>query len=54
MIVQIIINLGTVIGYLPVTGLPFPLLSLGGSSMLINAVVFGILNRVFIENRVYI
>lgn len=54
LIVQIIINLGTVIGYLPVTGLPFPLLSLGGSSMLINAVVFGILNRVFIENRVYI
>ena len=54
LIVQIFINLGTVVGTLPVTGLPFPMLSLGGSAMLINAIVFGILNRIFIENRVYI
>jgi len=54
LIVQLFINLGTVIGYLPVTGLPFPMLSLGGSSIAMNAVVFGILNRIFIENRVYI
>ena len=54
LIVQLFTNIGTVIGYLPVTGLPFPLLSLGGSSIVMNAVVFGILNRIFIENRIYI
>jgi len=54
LIVQLYINLGTVTGYLPVTGLPFPMLSLGGSSIAMNAIVFGILNRIFIENRVYI
>jgi len=54
LLVQLFVNLGTVTGYLPVTGLPFPMLSLGGSSIAMNAIVFGILNRIFIENRVYI
>ena len=54
LIVQLFINLGTVMGFLPVTGLPFPMLSLGGSSIVMNSAVFGILNRIFIENRIYI
>ncbi|MDA9713140.1 FtsW/RodA/SpoVE family cell cycle protein, partial [Acidimicrobiaceae bacterium] len=51
---QIIINISTVVGLIPVTGLPFPLLSLGGSSMVSIAVIFGITNRIFIENNITI
>ncbi len=32
---QIIVNISTITGLLPLTGLPFPLLSLGGSSMVL-------------------
>ena len=51
---QIIINISTVVGLIPVTGLPFPLLSLGGSSMVSIAFIFGITNRIFIENNITI
>tara|TARA_Y100000590_G_C15642316_1_gene985468 strand:- start:187 stop:1278 length:1092 start_codon:yes stop_codon:yes gene_type:complete len=52
--VQMLLNIGISIGFLPVTGLPFPLLSLGGSAISANAITFGLLNRFFIENRLYI
>ena len=54
LIFQIFINISTVIGVIPVTGMPFPLLSLGGSSIIATAVMFGIINRIFIENNVVI
>lgn len=54
LIFQIFINISTVIGVIPVTGMPFPLLSLGGSSIIATAVIFGIINRIFIENNVVI
>ena len=43
------LNISTITGLLTLTGLPFPLLSLGGSSMVSTAVIFGITNRIFIE-----
>ena len=52
--IQIIANISTVTGLLPLTGLPFPLLSLGGSSMVCTAIIFGIVNRIFIENNLVI
>jgi len=51
---QIIANISTVTGLLPLTGLPFPLLSLGGSSMVSTSIIFGITNRIFIENNLVI
>ena len=51
---QIIVNISTITGLLPLTGLPFPILSLGGSSMVSTAVIFGITNRIFIENNLVI
>ena len=51
---QIIVNISTITGLLPLTGLPFPPLSLGGSSMVSTAVIFGITNRIFIENNLVI
>ena len=48
---QIVINVATVLGLIPLTGDPFPLLSLGGSSIIAVSSIFGIINRVFIENN---
>ena len=52
--VQIFINLLTILGFIPLTGIPFPLLSLGGSSVFSTAIIFGIINRVFIENNIVV
>ncbi len=41
--IQVMINLGVVVGLFPVTGITLPLISYGGSSMLVMLVSFGIL-----------
>jgi rod shape determining protein RodA len=41
--VQVVINVGMVTGLLPVVGIPLPLLSYGGSSMLASLVAIGLL-----------
>lgn len=40
---QAVINIGYVVGLLPVTGLPLPLISSGGSSVVTSMLVFGLL-----------
>ena len=54
LIVQILINLLTILGFIPLTGIPYPLLSLGGSSIFSTAIIFGLINRVFIENNIVV
>ena len=39
---QILINFGMVVGLAPVVGIPFPFISYGGSSLLINIILCGI------------
>nr|WP_310269586.1 putative lipid II flippase FtsW [Haloactinomyces albus] len=43
LVAQAAINIGYVVGLLPVTGLPLPLISSGGSSVVTTMVVFGLL-----------
>jgi cell division protein FtsW len=43
---QAVINMGAVIGVLPVTGIPLPFISFGGSSLVITLVAAGILGNV--------
>ncbi len=40
---QAVINIGYVVGLLPVTGIPLPMISRGGTSLVITMVVFGML-----------
>lgn len=41
-ITQFVLNIGSALGLLPVTGVPFPFLSYGGSSLLINMILLGV------------
>jgi rod shape determining protein RodA len=40
---QMLVNIGMTVGFLPVTGLPLPFVSYGGSSMVLNWIMVGIL-----------
>ena len=39
---QILVNVGMVIGFMPVTGIPLPLMSYGGSSVLFTFLALGV------------
>ncbi len=52
MLLQALINIGVSIGILPTTGLPFPLFSYGGSSMIASFMIAGLLIRAAREVRV--
>jgi rod shape determining protein RodA len=44
--IQIFVNVGMVIGIMPITGIPLPFLSYGGTAMLVNFVAVGMLLNV--------
>ena len=44
--IQMFVNIGMVIGIMPITGIPLPFLSYGGTAMLVNFVAVGILLNV--------
>ena len=48
---QAIINIGAVIGVLPVTGIPLPFISFGGSSLVITLAAMGILMNIAVQER---
>ncbi len=50
--VQMLINMGVNVGLLPTKGLTLPLMSYGGSGIVINCIGLAILLRIDIENRV--
>ncbi|MCF7823830.1 MAG: putative lipid II flippase FtsW [Candidatus Marinimicrobia bacterium] len=45
------VNIGVVTGFLPVTGLPLPLISYGGSNLIITAIMLGILFNISSNNE---
>lgn len=44
--IQAVINLGAISGLLPITGVPLPFLSYGGSSLLVLMLAMGVLNNI--------
>ena len=48
---QIFINIGMTIGITPVTGLPLPFLSYGGSSLLFNMIMIGVILNIGLNKR---
>ena len=49
--IQFFINIGVVIGLLPVTGVTLPFLSYGGSSLIMNFIMMGILVNINSNNN---
>ncbi len=50
---HVFVNVGMTIGVMPVTGLPLPFLSYGGSSLLTNCLAIGLLLHIFAHRHEY-
>ena len=48
---QVFVNIGVAIGIMPVTGIPLPLMSFGGSSVVVTLVAAGLLQSIYIQAR---
>ncbi len=48
---HVLVNVGMTIGIMPVTGIPLPFMSYGGSSLLTNAVAVGLLLNVYMRRQ---
>ena len=51
LLLQIFVNIGMTVGIMPITGVPAPLLSFGGSSMLVTFMAVGLLQSVHAQAR---
>jgi rod shape determining protein RodA len=51
-LIQVFINVGMTIGVAPVTGIPLPMVSVGGSSMVANLLAIGVLQAIAARGRV--
>ncbi len=50
-VAQVLINIGMNIGLLPVTGIPLPFLTYGGSSLLVTCIALGIVQNVARQSK---
>jgi rod shape determining protein RodA len=48
---QVFVNVGMNIGIMPVTGIPLPLVSYGGSSVLVTFMAIGLLQSVYVQSQ---
>jgi rod shape determining protein RodA len=48
---QVFVNVGMTIGIMPITGVPLPLVSYGGSSVLVTFIAIGLLQSIHIQAR---
>ncbi|MBW8004666.1 MAG: rod shape-determining protein RodA [candidate division NC10 bacterium] len=53
MMVQLVVNIGMVLGVMPVVGVPLPLLSYGGSSLLVTCLGIGLVINVHMRRFIY-
>jgi rod shape determining protein RodA len=48
---QVFVNVGMTIGIMPITGVPLPLMSYGGSSVLVTFLAVGLLQSIYVQGR---
>jgi rod shape determining protein RodA len=48
---QVLVNIGMTLGLMPVTGIPLPFLSYGGTSLLVSLFAIGVAQSVFIRHK---
>jgi rod shape determining protein RodA len=48
---QVFVNVGMSLGIMPITGIPLPLMSYGGSSVLATFLAIGVLQSVYMQAR---
>ena len=48
---QIFVNVGMTVGIMPITGVPLPLMSYGGSSVLVTFLAIGLLQSIHVQSR---
>lgn len=51
LIFQMIVNIGMNLGIMPVTGIPLPFVSYGGSSLIMNLAMIGILQSIYLRHK---
>jgi rod shape determining protein RodA len=51
LVFQVFVNVGMTIGVAPITGIPLPFVSIGGSSMITNLIAMGILQAIHARGR---
>jgi rod shape determining protein RodA len=48
---QVFVNVGMTVGIMPITGVPLPLMSYGGSSVLVTLIALGLLQSIYAQGR---
>jgi rod shape determining protein RodA len=51
LLTQVFVNAGGNVGIMPITGIPLPLMSYGGSSVIVTLLALGILQSVYVQAR---
>jgi rod shape determining protein RodA len=51
LVFQIFVNVGMTIGIAPITGIPLPFVSVGGSSLIANLLAMGVLQSIHARGR---
>jgi rod shape determining protein RodA len=49
---QVFVNVGMTIGIAPITGVPLPLVSYGGSSVIVTLISVGLLQSIYVQGRI--
>ena len=49
--IQIFVNVGMTMGIMPITGIPLPFLSYGGSALIADLAAIGILQSIYARSR---
>jgi rod shape determining protein RodA len=52
LIFQVFVNVGMTVGIMPITGVPLPLMSYGGSSVLMTLMAVGLLQSIHVQGRI--